>query len=185
MEYKIVYFLNHLDQGTILDNVSFTISWIPFIIAFWLLLALIPLIFDRQNGKWVFLSIIFVLIIYFILNDLIIKQNLASIYFRERPYFVHPQDIIAIGTKWTDSSMISGHMAMTVGLMTIFVYYYKKRWVLISAIVFTLLMAFSRLHNGMHYPSDIIVGTVLGIGYGILSILLIKKIRSSKRQSTN
>ncbi|HCB51180.1 TPA: hypothetical protein DEP21_01160 [Patescibacteria group bacterium] len=28
-------------------------------------------------------------------------------------------------------------------------------------------MAFSRMHNGMHYPSDVIVGSVLGILYGL------------------
>jgi membrane-associated phospholipid phosphatase len=31
-------------------------------------------------------------------------------------------------------------------------------------------MAFSRVHNGMHYPSDVLAGSLLGVGYGLLAV---------------
>ncbi len=36
-------------------------------------------------------------------------------------------------------------------------------------------MALSRLHNGMHYPTDILGGIVLGLIYGVIAIILSKK----------
>ena len=177
MELQIVSFLNHLGQGTIVDSISFYISWIPLLIAFWLILALISLIFDKENGKWIFLGVILSVVIYFILNDLILKQSLASIFFRERPYIAYPNEIISTGEMFVDSSFPSGHMSITVTLLTLFIYFYRKQWVWITAILFTILMAFSRMHNGMHYPSDILAGMILGVGYGFLTILIVNKMK--------
>jgi len=43
---------------------------------------------------------------------------------------------------------------------------------------FVLLMTFARMHNGMHYPSDILVGSILGIIYGAVSIYFVNKIKT-------
>jgi undecaprenyl-diphosphatase len=62
-------------------------------------------------------------------------------------------------------------MSSTVSILTVFVYFYKKYWIVwTSAILFALLMAFARIHNGMHYPTDVLAGTALGIVYGIIAI---------------
>lgn len=176
MELQIVQFFNQLGQGTIVDTFSYYFSWVPFLIVFWLILGLIAFIFDQKNGKWIFLGTIIVAIIYFVINDLIIKQTLASIFFRERPYLVHP-DIISSGEMLIDSSFPSGHMSVTVAILSVYIYFYRKLWVWILAILFILLMAFSRMHNGMHYPTDVLAGTILGIGYGFLTIYIVNKIR--------
>ncbi|MFA6492719.1 MAG: phosphatase PAP2 family protein [Patescibacteria group bacterium] len=178
MDYNITHFFNHLGSGTIIDNFSFYISWIPFLIAFWLLLALTALIWDRKNGKWIFLGTILILIIYFVLNDIVIKPTLASFIFRDRPYIAYPNGIISSGELWVDSSFPSGHMAITASLLTLYVYFYRKWFVYIFAGLFLFLMAFSRMHNGMHYPTDILAGILFGVGYGFLSILIIKKIKT-------
>lgn len=176
MELQIVEFFNQLGQGTIVDTLSYYFSWVLFLIFFWLILGLIAFIFDRKNGKWIFLGTIIVAIIYFVINDLMIKQTLASIFFRERPYLVHPE-IISSGEMLIDSSFPSGHMSVVVAILSIYIYFYRKPWVWVLAGVFVLLTAFSRMHNGMHYPSDILVGTALGIGYGLLGIYIVKKMR--------
>ncbi|HBP00652.1 MAG TPA: hypothetical protein DD454_00320 [Candidatus Moranbacteria bacterium] len=44
---------------------------------------------------------------------------------------------------------------------------------LIPGIAFSVLMGFSRIHNGMHYPSDVIMGAVLGAAYGLVSIFIL------------
>lgn len=179
MEYQIVNFLNQLGRGTIIDEVTFYISWIPLLVAFWFLIALISLIFDKKNGKWIFWGTVLTFAIYLVINDLIIKQSLVSIFFRERPYIAYPE-IISSGEMWVDSSMPSGHMSITVALLTFYIYFYHKWWAYAAGIFFLLLMAFARLHNGMHYPTDVLAGSVLGIGYGLLAILLINKMRHSQ-----
>jgi len=178
LDYKIALFLNHLGSGTFLDFITVLISSLYFLIILWSVLAILVFIFDKKKGKLIFLSIIITIIIYFIVNDLILKNVLSSFLFRERPFITYP-DIIALGQKFFDSSFPSGHMAATVGILTVFVFYYRKTWSL--ALIFALLMAFARIHNGLHYPSDVLAGTILGIGYGMLSIYLINKISLLKK----
>jgi len=40
-------------------------------------------------------------------------------------------------------------------------------------LIFVLLMATARMRNGMHYPSDVLAGAVLGIVYGVAAVLII------------
>jgi len=177
-ELAIVRFFNHLGQGTSLDSLSFLISWIPFLVAFWTSLALLALIFDLKNGKKIILGVLLITLIYFFLNDWLIKSMiLEHIFWRERPYLILPQEIFANGESWQDSSFPSGHLAITLALITLFIYYYRRFWVWMAGILLAILMAFSRIHNGMHYPSDVLAGAVLGILYGFLAIFIIGKIQ--------
>lgn len=181
MEYKIILFFNQLGRGTNVDNLSYFASAIPTIVLFFILLTTIVLIFDYPKSKWLFWGTIFVCLIYFILNDLILKQTLASIFFRERPYLAYPVTIIPSTEEWVDSSFWSGHMALIVGIFTLYLWFYRKFWwVWTLAIILTLIMAFSRMHNGMHYPSDVLVGTLFGIAYGFLAVLMVKKLQKKQ-----
>ncbi|HLB95617.1 MAG TPA: phosphatase PAP2 family protein [Patescibacteria group bacterium] len=178
MEFEIVRFLNHLGQGTVLDSLTFYFSWLPALILFWLILAILALIFDKKRGKWIFWGTIFIGMVYFVISDLVLKQTLASVYFRERPYIAFSQSIISTGEMWVDSSFPSGHMSATAALLTLYLYFYRRKtWVWLAAIFFALLMAFARLHNGMHYPGDVLAGALFGIGYGFLAIYIVNKIR--------
>ena len=60
-------------------------------------------------------------------------------------------------------SMPSGHAAdWFAATMTAFIYYRRSlRFMLPIAIT----VAFSRIYNGVHYPSDVIVGSIIGAGY--------------------
>lgn len=174
MEYQIVYFFNHLGQRTIIDNLTKFISLIHVMIVFWLILIVLCLIFDQKNGKWIFGGAVLICLIYFLINDYLIKKTiLEHFYFRERPYLAYPYQIVARGDLWRDSSFPSGHMAFTAALTTLFLYFYRKWWAWGLAILIVLSMSFARMHNGMHYPSDILIGIVFGILEGWLAIYLI------------
>ncbi len=174
-ELSIVHYFNHLGQGTILDNVSLWISDIRLMIIIWALVGVMALILDKKHGKEVLLGIFFVTVIYFLVNDIILKQGLFKLLLpvRPRPFIGYP-DIIPLGQKFYGSSFPSGHMGNTAAILTIVVAYYRKA--LIPAIVILLIMAFSRMHNGMHYPSDLLAGAVLGVLYGLMGFGIIKKI---------
>lgn len=184
MDYSIARFFNHLGSGTFIDSITVLISSLYFLVIFWLVWVALILILDNKNGRYFLFAVLFALIIYFIFNDFVFKQLIADFYFRERPFIAH-SDIIALGQRFVDSSFPSGHMASTVAILTCFVYFYRKTWPL--ALFFALLMAFARVHNGMHYPSDVLAGTILGIGYGLLAILITNKIKFKvdQRKSQN
>jgi undecaprenyl-diphosphatase len=96
-----------------------------------------------------------------------------NIYFKERPYIAYPNEIGFLGTPDMDTAFPSGHVAMTVGLLTVLIFYYRKYWP--YALIFALFMAFARIHNGMHYPSDVLFGALFGIVYGLAAVYVSRK----------
>lgn len=174
-ELSIVQYLNHLGSGTIIDQISIFISWIFVIVMLWTILSLSSYFLDEKKGKFVLFGVVMAMALHFIISEGLIK-NLLTFFFdpRIRPYLADPQNVVPLGQLFTDSSFPSSHLASTAAVLTVFVYYYRKT--LVPAIIFVLLMAFSRIHNGMHYPTDVLFGTVLGIGYGFLAIYLSRKV---------
>jgi undecaprenyl-diphosphatase len=78
--------------------------------------------------------------------------------------------------KADGSSFPSGHTAMAFMAQTLLSYSFKK-W-RIALIIFALLVGFSRIYAGVHYPLDVLGGIVVGIGvgYALLAIARLSKI---------
>lgn len=79
----------------------------------------------------------------------------------------------------------SSHAAnsILVAFFTAFFVCQKKRWGSVAIFLWALLLGYSRMYLGVHYPSDLVAGYVLGALYALCGILLWKFI-SDKRQST-
>ena len=61
-------------------------------------------------------------------------------------------------------SMPSSHAAnWFAATMVVFIYYRRSLWFMLPLAV---LVSFSRVYNGVHYPSDVAAGAILGAGYG-------------------
>lgn len=77
-------------------------------------------------------------------------------------------------------SFPSGHSQQASGISTAaYVLSGRKRWVLISGIILTLLIMTSRMYLGMHSILDVTVGSALGIVTALLSIWLFEKAEES------
>ncbi|MFA6423238.1 MAG: phosphatase PAP2 family protein [Patescibacteria group bacterium] len=170
MDFEIVKALNSLNNSWV-NSFSFFISWIPFILIILAIISIIPLIYDKNKGKEVFIAIVLAVITYFIISEDLLKYILP---FKQRPYLAYPHEIRAVGKQFVDSSFPSNHIASVVSVLTVVVYYYHKYW--FWSLLFVLIMAFSRMYNGMHYPTDVLAGAVLGIIYGLLAIKITKSI---------
>lgn len=75
----------------------------------------------------------------------------------------------------------SCHAANTIALATFISLVMAKRGWTIFMIVWAMLVSASRMYLGVHYPSDILVGAMIGCAMGWLSYLLIVKIMTYKR----
>ncbi len=76
------------------------------------------------------------------------------------------------GTYYTGGkySFPSGHAANSM-LFAFFIAFFiaeKKRWILYTFFGWALLMGYSRIYVGVHYPGDVICGFILGSLYGLL-----------------
>jgi undecaprenyl-diphosphatase len=178
-ELQIVEYINHLGYGTILDTICVVLSYIPLLAAVWFALALIAYRYDARHGRRVFLSMLIAVLIYFIVNDFFFKTIFVDLFtIRLRPYLVD-SNIIAIGKPFIDSSFPSGHVASTVAVLGVLFHFYKKYW--LPIVIFILFMSFARIHQGMHYPSDVLAGLILGILYSASGIWVAKKILSRRK----
>lgn len=54
----------------------------------------------------------------------------------------------------------------------------KKRWLFLSAVLVSLLVALSRLYLGVHWPRDVAAGLVLGILLPLLTLFFYRKIKN-------
>jgi len=174
-EIEIVRQINQFGSNTFIDQVTNIICNQLFLIILWLVLIILALIYDKKNGRILFFAIIFGLILHFLISEGFFKYILPDIFgtFRVRPWIEFP-DIKTIGNLAYDSSFPSSHMSIIAMMLTIFISFYKKYWPL--ALVFLLMMTFARIHNGMHYPTDVLGGAILGILYGLTGIFVAKKI---------
>jgi len=72
------------------------------------------------------------------------------------------------GASGDFSSMPSAHAAnWFAATMILFIYYRRSVWFMLPA---AMLVGFSRIYNGVHYPSDVLAGYILGAGYAAASV---------------
>lgn len=100
----------------------------------------------------------------FLINNLIAK----NFFHRTRPYEVYEllQPLIE---KPLDYSFPSGHTAAAFGTAVV-LFLLLRDWRGISAMILAVFMGFSRLYVGVHYPTDVLGGALLGTGVALLVI---------------
>jgi membrane-associated phospholipid phosphatase len=72
----------------------------------------------------------------------------------------------------TGPSFLSGHTQGAVVVWGYLAYHFKQTWFRVLALVIIVLIGFSRMYVGAHFPQDVIGGFIIGIIYLILWILL-------------
>lgn len=96
-------------------------------------------------------------------------------YHRPRPFIALPEarQLLA-NSEW---SFPSGHATFFFALSTA-VYLYNKKWG-IGFFAATVLITVSRVISGVHYPSDIIGGALIGIAVAYIVSCLVRKVDNS------
>ena len=173
MDFTLAHAINGLGAGLI-DPVTELVCAIAFLVAAWTSMLGVAVWRDRLRAREVSLGVVLALLTHFVVSEGLLKHGMLRFFpKRVRPWMAHPADIVPVGFHFEDSSFPSSHAASTTAVLFVFGWHYPR--VRIPAALFVLLMAFSRVHNGMHYPTDVLAGTVLGLGYGWLAVTLARR----------
>ena len=92
---------------------------------------------------------------------------------RPRPCMALPDVVERLGCTGS-GSMPSAHAAnWFAATMIVFIFYGRKRWLMLPVLLMAVAVSFSRVYNGVHYPGDVLAGAILGAGYAAgIAVLL-------------
>lgn len=124
-------------------------------------MGIVLLIYWFFNKKAAF-KLVFVFAFSAVANELI-----KSAVKLPRPYQTKPE--LGVGESTSGYSFPSGHAQNTAVIATVLYKEYGKsnrwlKWVLLAALI---IVPFTRLYLGQHYPTDVLAGLALGIGAAI------------------
>ncbi len=111
---------------------------------------------------------------------------IKNMLFRRRPYFDNPgikclkpvdADFDVYDISKQGFSFPSGHSTNSAVMYGSLGKYGKKKWLTVLAFVIPFLVGISRVALGNHYPTDVLVGWLLGIAIILVSSLLQKAIK--------
>ena len=86
---------------------------------------------------------------------------------RTRPYITYP-DIIKKSAGGSPS-FPSGHTSMAFATATSLSLEYPKWYVIVPAYTWAGTVGYSRMHLGVHYPSDVLIGALVGAGSAFIT----------------
>jgi len=95
----------------------------------------------------------------------IIVHSLKKLLSRERPYKIIEQ-LNTFGIDLSDYSFPSGHTTASFSLATSLALNIPRFSIIV--LFLAMLIAISRIYLGVHYPTDVAAGIILGVGFAII-----------------
>lgn len=156
------------------------ITWLGEETAMILVLGFIYWCYDKKFGKFLGTNIAVALVA---------NPMLKNVVFRTRPYFNHSgvkclrpvnasADIYDISAQ--GYSFPSGHSTNSAVVFGSIAAYKKMKVLMIIGIVIPLLVGISRVMLGVHYPTDVIVGWLMGYVVAILFTWIQRKVKNQE-----
>lgn len=115
------------------------------------------------------------------INALLVNVLIKNIVARTRPYEVIDGLTRLVGEQ-SDFSFPSGHTSSAFSVAVVIFLLMPKKYGVPALIVATLI-AYSRLYVGVHYPSDVIGGLIVGILVAVICVTVYKRI--TKKNENN
>lgn len=181
LDHNLFLALN-FDGGALLDWLMLTASgkltWVPlYLLILWLVW--------RRYGWRNLLIFLLLAILGVVLTDLVagifkhsgpLKGLLPNLEPRLRPmYTPELEGLIHVIRQGGQYGTISAHAATTCSVALLGSWVVRERWFTLLAILWVLLVSYSRIYLAYHFPLDILYGLLLGTAAGLLTMGLFKR----------
>ncbi|WP_105614419.1 phosphatase PAP2 family protein [Vallitalea okinawensis] len=128
----------------------------------WIVVSITLLLFKKTRGIGI------AAIIALILNTVLVNLFLKPIFNRPRPYAIIEGIEYIIKTPSEPYSFPSGHASSSFAVATaIYLTSFKNKFAYL-ALILAALIAFARVYFCVHFPSDVIIGSLIGILMGYI-----------------
>ena len=171
----LFYFINHNMQNPIFDLIMPVITEFGGFVGLCVILIILIVYASFKKYK-TFRKVLILTLIALLFSDLIVLL-LKNLIQEPRP-FVTLSDVHLLINEADPNSFPSGHACSTLTVIVVLISKMKilteKHYKLISAllIVFAITIGFSRIYIGVHYPFDVLAGSVVGIAGALIFIKL-------------
>lgn len=146
-------------------------TWIPF------MLVVVYCLLRPGNWRHRLLMVGSVALL-FVLSDFVVSSFIKNIICRPRPS--HDPAVMNLLSYVNDYrggayGFPSNHASNGFAAATFLALLLRNRWVTLSAFLWAIGSCYSRMYLGVHYPTDILCGAMLGIVFAIIIFFLYKK----------
>jgi len=112
-------------------------------------------------------------------GDALVYGPLKKAFGRSRPFVTMPE-VNPLAGKGRSGSMPSSHAGNWFAAAAVCGWFWRRS--LRVGIPAAAMVSFARVYGGVHYPSDVLVGAVLGAGWGMLGAWAVSKVRVEGRR---
>ena len=105
----------------------------------------------------------------------VVNFTIKPLIARERPWLVIENFVNLVPEK-DPNSFPSGHTNAAFAFALALCMTAPKRWMKIAAVCAAVVMGLSRLYVGVHFPSDVLVGALIGSICGLIGVWVVKMV---------
>jgi len=137
-------------RGPLLDQFMICMNWFDSLAFFMLVILATWYAFDRKVGVRLF---------FLVMLGVLINQDCKILFGQPRPFELAPELGLITAPSF---GFPSGAAQCTLMLFGYLAYVVRKTWFTALAAAFLLLVSYSRIYIGMHFPTDILGGWIIG-----------------------
>ena len=166
LDQQVFLFLNSLNSpfwDKVMSTISLVVVWVP------LYLAIILYLGFRYKKKLLVIFLFIILAVSFTDQTALLIKNTVE---RLRP--CHEPSLEGLvhlvkGRCGGKFGFVSSHAANSFNVALLSLMFIRRRWYSISIIIWATLVGYSRIYLGVHYPGDVLCGSILGAftGWGV------------------
>lgn len=170
LDIKWMLFLNGINSpfwDTVMWYISATLTWAP------LYAVILFFVFKKMKWEGVIALAFFILLI--VMADQSSVKLFKNVFERLRP--CHNPDIkdlihIVNGKCGGKFGFVSSHATNTFALAMFTSLFFRIKWVSYSIFIWAIIVSYSRIYLGVHFPFDVLGGAGLGILVGFVTYKL-------------